>query len=261
MGCSKPAWMAAVVLYMVGCDHVLVEHAGAPPSLADAGEDAASLAATEACMGAQDGERCDDFDICTPSSTCLAGECVGGTSFDGCVVADSLAEFGEEQGEDGWHYGYWNASRDADGSYQHDTDFEPLEFCGDNKWEPPGRCGVPTDAPEHTWTMVLNWSLMHPETDPDRELPIRRWVSDVSGPAQVTLQHWLSGSTGDGTRALLVVDGVERWRHDSPGGDREGVTEVIPLELRVGTVVDQILHPIGTSGDDMTHFSIVIEGA
>ncbi len=38
------------------------------------------------------------------------------------VIADSVAEFSGDQGKDGWYYGYWGRSADADGKYNQNPD-------------------------------------------------------------------------------------------------------------------------------------------
>lgn len=273
----------AFLLSLAGCDRVTVQHGpnglvlgdggepreggepgdgGEPRDGGELGQDA-TVVVPGACADAQDGDPCDDLDVCTPTSRCEDGECVGMAGFDDCVLADALSEFQEEQGREGWYYGYWNESADADGGYDSDRDFSMMELCRygqERLWQPPGRCGTTRDEPGYKWTRVGDFALMHPETRPDTELPIRRWVSDVSGPARVTLTHWVSGTTGDGTRALLLLDGRQLWRHDIEPGDRKGVEITLDVDLRVGSVLDQVLHPIGTSADDMTTYSMRVEG-
>ncbi|MDD9937983.1 MAG: hypothetical protein OXT09_30510 [Myxococcales bacterium] len=259
-------WLIAVA----GCDHVVVQHdAVLSETPGDAGDVAAdagtvpeggTVAEANACVGTDDGTACDDLDVCTPSSRCEGGQCVGGSAFDSCVVADALEEYQLQQGDEGWYYGYWNATQDADGSYDHETDFMEMEHCEPSMWRPVGRCDDVQGSSGFQWTRVLDWALMHPETRPDTELPIRRWVSDVSGPAVVTVEHNVGGDAGDGTRAILLLDGEELWRHDAPPGEDTPFTEELEIDLREGSIVDQLVHPIGTSADDTTYFNVSIRG-
>jgi hypothetical protein len=242
-----------------GCDRVVFDHALGSAAGADGRGVDDGGAVQDECATAQDGDRCDDLDVCTPSSSCRAGHCVGGNAFDSCVVADSEADFGTVQGENGWSYGYWNASADPDGSYSSE-DFVEMEYCQESTWRPPGRCDLSEDDPAFRWTMNLAWGLQHPETEPDLELPVRRWRSSASGPARISADHQVGGQHSDGTRALLLLDGDELWRNDAEGGDEAGTQAEIDVELRVGTLVDQLVHPIGDSADDMTYFRIAIEG-
>jgi hypothetical protein len=257
---------------LIGCDRVVFDHSLAAMSVADGSladgaatdaslaESSVALPSVGACSGMADGSDCDDRDVCTPGSTCRAGVCVGGNPYSSCVVADSAEDFGEEQGERGWSYGFWNAGADRDGRYDPATDFSAMAYCGSSTWKPLGRCQlVPGDA-AFAWTSNLDWSLQHPETRMGLEIPVRRWTSDVSGRAVIKLAHRLSGETGDGTRALLYIDGVEAWRSDIAGGDRVGRAHTLAVDLRVGTVIEQLVHPLANSSDDMTFFSLIIEG-
>jgi len=183
---------------------------------------------------------------------------------DTCTVADSDQDFSGTRGAEGWFYGYWNASADPDGSYDSDSDFVAMEYCSDESWSPPGRwmppgrCQDDRGQPGYRWTMILVIT-MHPETRPDTELPIRRWVSDASGPARLLLDNFVGGEGGDGSRALLFIDGEERWRNDAPVGEDARVRATIDIDLRVGTVIEQLVHPLQDPNFDMTHFTLSIE--
>jgi hypothetical protein len=216
------------------------------------------------CVRADDGTPCDDRNVCTTSTVCRAGVCGGTNPVDTCTVADSDRDFAGTQGADGWYYGYWNASGDPDGSYDSSADFVEMEYCPDESWSPPGRwmprgrCSMDRSAPGYRWTMILVITA-HPETRPDTELPIRRWVSDVSGPARMLVDNFVGGEGGDGSRAMLFVDGVERWRNDAPVGEDARVRAAIDTELEIGTVIEQSIHPLEDPNFDMTHFTLSIE--
>jgi hypothetical protein len=248
--------LCAAALQLSACEREVIDHAAVRAAERRDG----GAPAEDQCRSKQDSARCDDWNACTPSSSCRAGQCVAGNAFDDCTIADSAADFGETQGELGWFYGFWDASKDPDGSYDAATDFSEMEYCGENTWRPPGICGLSQDDPAFDWTQDLAWGLQHPETDPDLQLPIRRWVSDVSGPASLLIEHHVDGQYSDGTRALLLFDGREVWRHDAAGGDPLGVSETRAIELSVGMVIDQLVHPIDSSADDTTYFTIRIEG-
>jgi hypothetical protein len=261
----KRCWLGvALCMWLGACEREVFDHAaasqaqredgGGEPGAHDGGKPPA-----DQCAGKQDGTRCDDWDACTPSSTCRAGACVPGNAFGDCTIADSAAEFGESQGENGWFYGFWNESEDPDGSYAV-SELSEMEYCGDSSWRPPGICELTREEPGFRWTQNLAWGLQHPETRPAVELPIRRWVSDVSGPASLLIAHYTAGEFSDGTRALLLFDGREVWRNVAMGGDEVGVSETMAIELAVGMVIDQLVHPLADSADDTTYFTIRIEG-
>ena len=178
-----------------------------------------------------------------------------------CVVADTEADFGETQGSKGWHYGYWDVSADPDGHFDA-VDFQPMEFCGSGTWRPSGRCTSQSDDPGFQWTSILCCGLQHPESDPIFEVPVRRWVSDVSGPARIHAKHGMKVGTGDGTRAILMVDGVTVWTNDlsTPSPDDASVEADIDVTLREGTRVEQLVHPHASSAEDTTFFVVQIQG-
>jgi hypothetical protein len=247
-------------LFLIGCTRDVFDHTGGATldSGADAGGDAGPGAVD--CETAELGTRCDDDNVCTPASTCRERRCLAGTSSRECLVASTSDLAEDEQGESGWYYGYWNADQDEDGYYDSSTDFLPMEYCADGNWRPPGVCELAQEDEGFRWTTNLSHSLQHPETNPDLELPIRRWLSTVSGPARLIVSHRVGGTFSDGTRALLLVDGDELWRHDAIAGDTAGTQMTFDVQLRVGTVIDQLVHPIGSSADDTTYFELRVEG-
>ena len=94
---------------------------------------------------------------------------------------------------------------------------------------------------------------------PTAKLPVRRWVSDVSGHAEAVIHHAKADTTsGDCTRAMLFVDGVELFTRDIAFDDGAGFTEVVPIELNVGSTVDLMLHYIASEGSDSTNSSLII---
>jgi hypothetical protein len=245
----KSSWLVvhgAVMLSLSACDRVAFDH-----SLDRQGLDGGQLESE--CRTTPEGAPCDDRDICTPRSVCRSGVCFGENPFDGCVVADTADDFTSEQGGKGWWYGYWDAANDPDGKYDPASDFEEMEYCRENTWLPAGRCAA---SPE--WTQNLSHALQHAETDPQLELPVRRWVSDVSGPARISAEHYINGGkSGDGTRALLLLDGVEIWRSEVVFDGMPG-RATLEVQLEQGSRVEQLLHPRESQAEDMTYFSVTI---
>lgn len=259
--CGPIVRTAALLVALPGCQTRVYDHSEREQSR-DAGTDRDDAQALDAeppadvCASAADGTPCDDRDICTPSSLCRAGACFGENPYDSCVVADTEADFGKLQGEDGWWYGSWDAAHDADGHYDPTSDFEPMALCNDGAWLPMGRCASSSES-DREWTMNLNSALQHAETRPFLELPVRRWLSDVSGPAQITAVHRRGGKAGDGTRALLLLDGVEIWRSEVTNPTMEN-RATLAVTLEQGSVLEQLLHPLADQADDMSYFSITI---
>jgi hypothetical protein len=249
------------LVFLAGCTREVFDHTPGPR--ADGGTDAAvdSGLAEIDCQTAEPGTRCDDDNICTPASTCRDdGECRAGTTSRECLVAGTSDRAMDTQGDSGWYYGFWSVDQDDDDFYDPDSDFEPMDYCDDGNWRRPGMCEVDREDPSYRWTSVLSHSLQHPETNPDLELPIRRWVSTVSGPARLVVDHHVSGDFGDGTTAILLLDGDELWRHDAIAGDMVGTMASFDVQLEVGTLIEQLVHPIVSSSDDTTYFDLRVEG-
>lgn len=112
-------------------------------------------------------------------------------------------------------------------------------------------------SPHFTWAYLQGWGG-HPGSYPVVRVPVRRWVSNVAGHANAIVEHRKADSGGDGTRAILVVDGVQLLSRDVASDDFDGFIAVVPIELAVGTTVDLLLHPIGDDGGDTSTMSLNI---
>jgi hypothetical protein len=246
------------VLTLCACARVVFDHERAALQ-EDAGSDAGEVV-PESCEGLPDDALCDDRNVCSTGSRCTRGECLPRGMVEPCVVADTSDDYSAMQGGNGWFNGYWDLTADEDGTYDPDADYRPMEHCPDNNWRPLGRCDTDREMPGYRWTSNLAWGLQHPETMPNIEVPIRRWVSDASGPARVSIEHKTGGVYSDGTRAMLVIDGEEVYRSEVAGGDELGAADSIEVELELGMRIDQLVHPLDTSADDTTFFEIRIEG-
>lgn len=250
----------ALGLAWCGCERELIDHTRDGVSAGTGGSDSGPPIADD-CSQLADGDPCDDGSVCTPGSVCRNGACFGENPMTTCVVADTEADFGDPTALEGWTYGYWVAGDDPDGHFDA-ADFRPMEFCGSGTWRPPGRCADDRDQPGYRWTSILCCGLQHPEAAPALELPVRRWTSDVSGPARIHLTHGMTVGTGDGTRAILMIDGETAWTHDisAPGEDDSRAEADLEVTLRVGTRIEQLVHPHAGDAEDTTYFVIQIEG-
>lgn len=195
---------------------------------------------------ANEGDACDDGNICSESSHCEQGACVADSPAAMCRVADSEDDFALVQGERGWFYGFWYESQDPDATYGM-GDFTPFTIHAGEIWRP---ADFEENGPRFTWAYLAVWGG-HPGQIPQKKLPIRRWVSDVRGRADVAVHLSKSDTSGgDGTRAILFVDGVEVFRRDVAGDDGQGFTQNVPVDLVVGTTIDLMLHYIDDEGRD-----------
>lgn len=211
------------------------------------------MLAPKTCVN--DGDACDDGNICSSSSHCAAGACVADSPAAMCRVADSEDDFALVQGSRGWYYGFWYESADPDDTYS-TSDFTPFTIHPGEIWRP---ADFQDSGPQFTWAYLAWWGG-HPGQRPEKKLPIRRWVSDVTGTANVAV-HLNKADTGggDGTRAILFVDGVEVFRRDVDGRDGQGFTELVPVTLALGTTLDLMLHYINDEGIDTSETWMRVE--
>jgi hypothetical protein len=204
-----------------------------------------SDSALPAC--AIDGTACDDRNICTTSSSCAGGACVGAGDTH-CTVARSMDQFSETQGDHGWYYGFWDITDDTDGVYAPSEFIPGANFSG--LWRP--TTWQPDPDPDFTWAYLAAWGG-HPGSFPLVRASVRRWVSSVEGDAIVRISHAKADTAGgDGTRAMLVVDGVLVLSRDVAFDDGTGFVEDVPVALQVGSTVDLLLHCIGEDSVDTT---------
>ena len=201
----------------------------------------------------------------------------------GPTIADSQAEFSEEQGADGWFYGYYDQREDAeagDGVYSTD-EFIPFlndgsGFVlddptfdawkdGDNHWDG-GKWDLlaniaPTNGPWTEMTMTGGHPAANAQGDLSVHWAIRRWVSDEEGEFVISGLLNNGSGNGDGTVGRVLLDGVEIWSAVTDGDS----TEVdVPVTLSVGSVLDFVIDPDGTGvydPADPTSIDAVNDGA
>ncbi len=176
-------------------------------------------------------------------------------------LADSVADFGAEQGGRGWTYGYWDRTGDADGRYDPASDFHRLEHFGDDP-----RNGLSThdgfttgplwyleDGRYYTslWAEGghANSGVALGEYAAAEQWAVRRWTSrtagivSISGRAGKTMP-W-GANWGGECRGLIMVDGevVLSTVLDEQEQDYEVV-----VRIREGSVVDLLIAPNSSIG-------------
>lgn len=232
--------LLALMILMSGCGRIGIDPRPLAPD-----------APPVAC--ADEGAACDDRNICTTTSACAEGLCT--TTEDGgpCEVANFADDFAETQNAAGWFYGYWHRSADPDATYQ-PIDFRELAII-DALWRPPD---WQPEGPMFSWCYIAWWGG-HPGSFPDEELPIRRWVSDVTGAATllVTLKKADPGQ-GDGVTARVFVDGAPVFARGVAFDDAAGYTEGVDIELAVGTQVDVIMDFNDNDAGDTSELALQI---
>lgn len=176
------------------------------------------------------------------------------------VVADSVAEFSGNQGENGWFYGY----QEGGGIYDPGTDFVAFTGgAGQGTWNGSTQqwtgtlwdLNIASSAP---WTS-LGASGVHPnDSNPGPEhYTIRRWVSDRSGMHTITGQFYNTNAGGDGTTGRVFHEGVEIFAEVSDGGPKAfSIERTLGVGDRIDFMVDN--GPFDADGADGTQQTAVI---
>jgi len=173
--------------------------------------------------------------------------------------ADSYADWSAagEQGEKGWHNGYYNLTQDIineDGIYQAEN-FIPFTndgtgnpvTPGGNHWNGGAWDLHPTGAP---WTYIGPGDN-HPNgsNNGDEHWTIRRWESDVDGEIAITWHMRKTNPVQAGVTGYLFVNDDEIDRATIHGTDTIGVTHTRIATVKKGDTVDLALGPTGVCGE------------
>ncbi len=171
------------------------------------------------------------------------------------VVADSVAEHSQVQGQDNWFYGYWDrtgdrTAADNDGVYDPFNDFQEM-----NTPRGAGLGIAPSGAP---WTNIQA-ETMHPngENNQNDHFAIRRWVSEVDGVVEIQGEVGNISAGGDGTVGRIFVNGYEILAQFTDGTI---VPYSIFLEVAQGDLIDFAVDSgfFNNDGSDNTRFTAVI---
>ncbi len=172
------------------------------------------------------------------------------------VIGDSVAEFSNEQGKNGWYYGYWDLSTDADGKYDQLTDFKLLKNFGTD-----ARNGLSKRSEftigdvwylEDVRSYISLWatgghanSAIGPASySPDEQWATRRWISDAAGTVTISghagkVMPWGANWSGE-CRATIIVDGKVIF---STVMDEHGLDYSVAIKVREKSIVDFLIAP------------------
>lgn len=141
----------------------------------------------------------------------------------GLPLAESQADFSEEQASNGWHYGYYATGTEVETF----TEFAHFDAAL-SRW------GPTDDAQHHDY---ITADAMHPagsQSPGGDRVVVRRWVSPRAGPVVITGHVRTDGEV----RVMLLVDGVELYAEDAPQLLRGGRDFDVHALLLEGSTVD-----------------------
>ena len=158
-------------------------------------------------------------------------------------VADSVSGFSNTQGTNGWYYGYstqvpWGY---YDGNFSLMTSYATPENPTLNTGH---RINCWYGTPDESWAGIQAGSMGPAE---NIRCVIHRWVSDISGPVDITLsfQHDnnITGFAYDGVHGYVYVDGQEVWHQYAAADDMNIYTATLSdVTLAVGSKVDFLIY-------------------
>ena len=157
------------------------------------------------------------------------------------IIADSVSEFSNVQGQDNWYYGYYTTPG-VSSSFTQMTLFDSV---GDVALGP----GWEEAATQPPWTLL--WATGgHPNGPPygADHWAVRRWISEVNGTIVITGTLADQQLGGDGNRGLILVNGVSLFDQFIAGSDLVGINYSITVPVNIGDAID---FAIARGGDDI----------
>lgn len=190
------------------------------------------------------------------------------------IIADSVADFGGVQGENGWHYGYYNLEdiSTESGVSVALSEFRQLSsFNASTGWwavNAEAASGNPANGSVPGAYTVITRSRMHPNAAwstanvvPDEQWASRRWVSSVTG--EITIsgliahhEYFGANMVGNGTIAHILVDGQSVFSYDVGLMDFQGTFYSLDLNVVQGSVIEMVVGAKGNPLYDATTFTM-----
>jgi Big-like domain-containing protein/HYR domain-containing protein len=166
-------------------------------------------------------------------------------------LADSIRDWvNNTQGANGWFYGYYNQTADADGGYNPSSDFNTADpnwtFLGAT-WQL-GVTGNPGANPP--WT-AIGQTFWHPNGTNQVQgthWAIKRWVSNVDGDMYANVRFGKQNTGGgNGTTLRVLRNGVQVFSFTVAAANGGGVNTNIALPgVLIGDRIEFALDPTGT---------------
>ena len=155
----------------------------------------------------------------------------------GKMVADSVDDYSDRQGQAGWSYGYADGTSVGQGPDAAAYDFQPMVSVADpwqREW----------GQPRYPW-LAIGPRDAHPSGSGGHPIwAIRRWTSSASGPVHISGRIIRGAAKGDGVSAHIAVDGRVIFSADLGGASStKDIGYDVEADLRAGSKVDFIVTP------------------
>ena len=148
------------------------------------------------------------------------------------LIADSTNDFSNQQGSNGWFYGYYPFTTDGDSTYNSSDDFVEMPFYDSN----PGFWYL--DMVNEASLRIFDESL-HPSTT---RHSVRSWSSNVAGQIRITgLVKSGDDQGGNGTTARIYNDSTLLATWDVGATDPVGYTIDLLTSVSTGSLIDYLV--------------------
>ena len=168
-------------------------------------------------------------------------------------LGDSVWEFSNVQGTNGWNYGYYNLTGDLTAGYDPAADFQLMATSGSGY-------AVGGNPP---WTNIFALTGHPNGTNNGAEhWAIRRYTIQPGEAGNLALSWFLrdTGPGGDGVIGAVLLNGTEVATQALAAGDTTGLRMSVNLTVSAGDKLDLALKPGLTDGNDSAEFGMRLIG-
>jgi hypothetical protein len=168
------------------------------------------------------------------------------------ILANSVADFGDTQGANGWFYGYYDKTADSDFVYDYQTDFRLMSQYRQNHQLSAFASGPAWEVQDGVYFTELwangghgNGTTTSGGRRQEQQFAVRRWVSDYVGNVDIAVHlAKIDGNpTSNGVAGRVIIEGNQvRWDYVS-GTDLTGITYTLSATVHVGDRIDLMLDP------------------
>lgn len=174
------------------------------------------------------------------------------------VIANSAEDFGGNQGENGWFYGFYDGNAGDDSFTPEDFELMNVYDESQDRWWVDNSAGGPLT--------LIDGQFMHPnafivpDQDDTLQWAVRRWVSTTSGEVNIDVDFARGNPefAGDGFILRMFIDGVQTLAVEMFADNDAGISFDLATNVVEGSVIDFAIDPIGNALSDAVIFQAEI---